>query len=338
MLNRQHLPIIFIALYVALCWAATYAYGLEDRFQPLFYMKTGVQFAFGLGLIYVIYWCLRAAKIMVKERPENLTHYLWNDLKAGPLKKERWINAAPLFIGMAFFFSTFSCMKMLIPRFQPFVWDEYFADLDRLIHFGMAPWELFQPLLGYAPVTFAISFVYILWLGVLFLVLYWQLLSTRDMALRAQFFIAFVLSWAIQGTLMAILFSSAGPCFYEGIVGTERFVPLMEYLRGVNETLPVWALDTQNRLWSNYEEQKLLLGGGISAFPSIHAATATLFMLLGWRTNKLIGWLTTIFFVFILLGSFHLAWHYAVDSYAAILVTFLIWKGSGLLTRNVLKR
>jgi hypothetical protein len=337
MIQKSSILILLpIALYVLSCWIAAAVYGVADEFKPLFYMGTALKFALVLAFLYFDYRCLRAFWIMLRVRPANLTRYLWDDLKRGPFNKERWIQAFPIFIGMAFFFSSFTSMKMLIPRFQPYVWDEFFANLDEAIHFGMAPWELFQPLLGYAPVTFAISFVYILWLGVLFLMLYWQLFSTKNPELRARFFLTFVLSWAIQGTLMAIIFASVGPCFYEGLLDSARFVPLMEYLREINETYPVWALNTQDMLWGDYTSNKLILGGGISAFPSIHVATAFLFMLLGWRTSKIVGWLTTIFFAFILIGSFHLGWHYAVDGYASIIVTFIIWKTSGYLTRKTL--
>lgn len=327
--------LVIISAYVLTSWAAAYIYGLQDRFYPLFYMRTGVQFGGALLLFYFFWRCLRAFWIMAKVRPPKLTSYLWNDLKQGPLQKQRFIQAVPVFIGMVFFFSAFSSMKMLIPQFQPYIWDEFFADIDQAIHFGMAPWKLLHPVIGYAPVTFVISFIYILWLGILFLVLYWQLFSLKNPQLRARFFISFVLSWAILGTFFAIIFSSAGPCFYEGITGEDRFTPLMDYLRSVHDVLPVWALETQNMLWDDYQAQKNVLGGGISAFPSIHVATAFLFMLLGWQTNKVIGWLTTIFFVFILIGSFHLGWHYAVDGYFSILVTWVVWRISKYITDSI---
>lgn len=337
--SRSHILILLpIALYVLICWATAYAFGLGDRFYPLFYLGTGATFASGLLLIYIIYRGLRAFWLLFKHRPARPARHILDDLKNGPLQKERLVNAVPVFIGMAFFFSAFSSMKMMIPRFHAYTWDTFFANLDQIMHFGFAPWEILQLFVGYGPVTFIINVVYNLWLGVLFLVLYWQLFSTRNPQLRTQFFLSFVLCWGILGTLGAILFSSVGPCFYEGLLGDGRFTPLMDYLRATNEHYLIWALPTQDMVWEHYAEDKLVLGGGISAFPSVHVATAFLFMLLGRQTNKTIGRLTTIFFVFILVGSVHLGWHYAVDGYASIIVTFLIWKGAGYLTRNFLKR
>lgn len=224
-------------------------------------------------------------------------------------------------------------MKMLIPHIQPFSWDVIFADLDMMLHFNRDPWLLLQPLFGAPFLSFVISFVYILWLGVLFLVLYWQVFSLKQPVLRMMFFYSFVLTWALQGTLLAIIFSSAGPCFYEYVTGSDRFVPLFEYLRNANVLFPIWALDTQNMLWETYQSGEKAIGTGISAMPSIHVATAYLFMLLGWRTgSRYIALGFTLFFAFIMVGSVHLGWHYAIDGYVAIILTHIIWRISGAMT------
>ena len=218
---------------------------------------------------------------------------------------------------------------MLIPRIVPYSWDGAWVKLDNALHFGFDPWQLLHPLLGYPFVTFAINFIYILWLGMLFFVLYWQLFSIKNPKLRLQFFFSFVLSWALLGTGLALLFSSVGPCFYERLTGDVRFAELMAYLRHVHESFPIWALDTQDTVWKYYTENALGLGGGISAMPSIHVATAFLFMLLGWKTGKTQGIVLSIFFALIMIGSVHLGWHYAVDGYLSIILASLIWLAVG---------
>ena len=67
------------------------------------------------------------------------------------------------------------------------------------------------------------------------------------------------------------------------------------------------------------------MGSGISAMPSLHVAMAFLFALLTWRVNRLLGVCFYAFTGLILLGSVHLAWHYAVDGYLALAITWCIW-------------
>jgi hypothetical protein len=65
----------------------------------------------------------------------------------------------------------------------------------------------------------------------------------------------------------------------------------------------------------------------------MHVSIAVLMMLVGFRASRWIGTLYAIFAVLIMLGSVHLAWHYAVDGYLAAALTILIWKSSGRIVR-----
>lgn len=86
---------------------------------------------------------------------------------------------------------------------------------------------------------------------------------------------------------MAILLSSAGPCYYGAVVGgPDPYAPLMEYLQRVDAIRPLTALDVQAMLWSGFVGSKVLIGG-ISAMPSIHVALPALFGLATWRVSRL---------------------------------------------------
>jgi len=63
--------------------------------------------------------------------------------------------------------------------------------------------------------------------------------------------------------------------------------------------------------------------------PSLHVAIAVLQALLGWRLSRKLGLILTGYAVIVLLGSVHLAWHYAVDGYLSILLALIVWKASG---------
>ena len=67
--------------------------------------------------------------------------------------------------------------------------------------------------------------------------------------------------------------------------------------------------------------------------PSMHNGTALLFALAGFQVNRKIGWLLMAHAVFIFIGSVHLAWHYAVDSYMAWAVTLVLWFALAPVTR-----
>lgn len=326
--------VLLTGLYVLAGWLLASRYDLTDHFRPFFYIGTGYVLTKFLLLLLIIGWGLSVFRIMIVNKPKNLKEYLWDRLKYGPLNRERYIRALPVFICFLVFFSTFTSMKFMIPALNPFSWDSYFADLDSALHGGVDPWRLLQPALGYPYVTLLVNGIYNLWLLILYLVLYWQMFSLKSPALRMKFFYVFILSWIINGTILAVYFSSAGPCFYDLVTGSDRYGPLMEYLRSVTSPeTPIWSVKTQMKLWDSYTGNSMGIGAGISAMPSVHVATAFLFMLLGLKSEeKLWRRLSVLYFLFILIGSVHLAWHYAVDGYLAVLTTAALWFGISLIT------
>lgn len=253
------------------------------------------------------------------------------DLKNALFTREKILNAVPLFIAFLLFMSAFTSVKAMIPKIQPYTWDQVFAEWDRFLHFGVDPWLILQPLFGYPIITTAINIVYNLWFVVMFGVLYWQLFDLRRPDLRLRFFWAFFLTWIVNGSVLATVFSSAGPCFYDRIVsGANPYAEQMTYLKDIGADYPVWAVKTQDMLWRGYESHETGMGSGISAMPSVHVAMAMLFLLLSFqygRGAKIFFWA---FLGFIFVGSIHLGWHYAIDGYVGAIVTIAIWWGTEL--------
>lgn len=314
-----------VAAYILICAVIAVATGYGHYFRPFMYLNAGVTMTFNLVMIYVLYRLMRAAFLLIKHKPKEPSEFLLADLKKGPFNPALYRRALPIFITFFFFFSTFTSVKMLVPRIHDFSWDEFFVRADVFLHFGFDPWRLLMAFTAHPLTTYIISLVYILWLPVFFVVLYWQLFRLKDPLTRMRFFYTFVLSWAINGTFLALIFSSAGPCYYGLVTGSEHFLDLMDYLRWVDGQYEVYALHTQDLLWNNFQKNDVIVGGGISAFPSVHVATAFLFVLLGAKTGKKTFIAFLIFFGFILVGSVHLGWHYAVDGYFAILTTYALW-------------
>ncbi|MCB9988789.1 MAG: phosphatase PAP2 family protein [Rhodospirillales bacterium] len=329
----EYLMLAFVLLYVGGSYWLAASAGFSDRFQLLLYGKSVRLVTF---LVAVTVFGGRAYYVMFKIRPRHLTRFLINDVKAFFTVERLW-RALPVFVCFTLFLGAFTSMKSMIPVFHAYSWDPFFYELDRILHFGIDPWRILQPVMGYAPVTFVVNVIYNIWFAVMFSVLYWQLFSLRDPQLRLQFFYTYFLSWALNGTLLAVLFSSAGPCFFGDVVtGANPYEPLMAYLNQTNEHIPIWAVTTQAGLWESYQSSTTGIGSGISAMPSMHVSLAFLFFLVGLRTHKWVAIGLGIFFAVILLGSIHLAWHYAVDGYLSIITTWFIWRSSGWLVRKTM--
>lgn len=279
--------------------------------------------------------CWYAISIMVYVRPERLTRYLIASLKES-LTRERVLFALPVILLLPVFASTFTFFKTAIPVIQPYVWDARLTEWDRLIHGGTHPWMLLQTLLGHPLITGAVNFLYNLWFFVMYAILTLQAFALKDLRLRMQFLLSFVVTWILLGTLGAIWFSSMGPCYYPSFTQESGpYAPLMAYLREAGEHIPVWALNVQQMLWDDYQSSKTGIGSGISAMPSMHVATSVLLALFGWRHSRRAGVALTLYAIVIMIGSVHLGWHYALDGYVGALGALLVWRLVGWLLERL---
>ncbi len=295
--------------------------------SPRLYSRT-LTVIIGLSLLaffggYPIY-------VMAVVRPKRLTAYIVANMRDRFLTHRRLLAALPVYVFIPAFFGVFTSLKSLIPVMNPYGWDVAFAEWDRVLHGGVDPWRLLQPLLGYPLITAAINVTYNSWGFMLYIILLWQTFSTRSPRLRMQFLLTFVLAWIVLGTIAATALSSVGPVYFGRVTGVEDpFAPLMAYLQSVAEIYPVGALNAQEYLWKVYQEGGYALGSGISAMPSLHVAMVFLFALVGWRSGRVPRIVLTAYAVIIMIGSVHLGWHYAIDGYLGIAGTWLIWKFAG---------
>ncbi|MGQ0529085.1 MAG: phosphatase PAP2 family protein [Panacagrimonas sp.] len=277
--------------------------------------------------------------VLIVRRPDYPLRYVRDDLRSHLHLRERLLLGIPLMLLLSIFMSAFSSWKVMIPDLQPFSWDASFAEWDRVLHGGTAPWQWLHPVLGQPWISSSINFVYNAWLLLLYFVLIWQAFTIRNRTLRMQFYISFFLSWSLLGSVTATALSSAGPCYFEYLTqGENPFAPLMAYLRQSSAQVPLWSLDVQQELWLSYSNRALEIGRGISAMPSMHVSSALLMTLVAWRVHRGLGWAFCIFLIVILLGSIHLGWHYAIDGYVSLIATVALWKLAGLVVRHRLFR
>jgi hypothetical protein len=187
-------------------------------------------------------------------------------------------------------------------------------------------------------VTSLLSYVYHAWILLVYVGGIYFAFFVRDRVLRAQYFIARLAIWTVLGRVAATLFASVGPCFVGPILGDHTFDAQMAYLHHADERYHVLVLPVQQLLLGWHQLHSHDFAGGISAMPSMHVAMALLTALAVWPLSKPVGALAYALVVVILLGSVHLAYHYAVDGLASLAGTWALWVLSGMWARRIVAR
>lgn len=330
--RSEILLFVYVLAYIAVAYLASLIAGHAGDFSLFIY--PGVMIEIGVPLA-VLVLCARMVFIMVHVRPQNLFLCIASDLRDRVFTRQRAIKSLPVVFVLVFFISTYTSMKSMIPVFHDYDWDETFMRLDRFLHFGWHPWQLLEPVLHEPVVTYVINVGYNAWFLVVLSVLYWQVFTVGNPFLRMRFLWVFVVSWTLGGNVLASLFASTGPCFYDSFVdGHNPYAALMQYLHQADQSFDIWALDTQEALLEAHMEDGVGVGSGISAMPSMHVASATLFALVGLRAQRVLGWLLVLYTLLIYVGSVHLAWHYAVDGIAGVVFIVLLWWAAGRFLRK----
>lgn len=332
---RRHVPlIVLVALYAAAAAVAVRMVGHPESVTLIMYSSTVYTMT---GVFLATFVVLHPLWVILAVRPASPFRFIGEHWKTRLLTPERLVGALIVLALLPSFVSVFSGIKMTIPAFQPFTWDPFFELWDRRLHLGRHPWEWLQPLLGRPLATSTVSVFYQLWFFVTFFVLLWQAFSTARPRLRMQFLISFVLVWGILGNLLATLLSSAGPVYFARATGlVDPYAPLLAYLQAANETYTVFVLKSQDLLWTAYSADSETMGGGISAMPSMHVASTFLSTLVAWKTHRTLGIIMAIYTVMIMVGSVHLAWHYALDGYLAIPITLALWWIGGKVAARII--
>jgi hypothetical protein len=149
---------------------------------------------------------------------------------------------------------------------------------------------------------------------------------------RTQYLLTYIGVWIVIGSVLAFLLPSSGPCFFDVLAGqAPQFHDLTARLSDAQASagVPLNALRNQQMLLHLRGSPVLVVGGGISAMPSVHNGLAALFAIGGFQISRKLGYFLTAYAALIWFGSIHLGWHYAVDGIVSIALTFGIWRVCG---------
>lgn len=287
-----------------------------------------------MGMI-AVFWVVVRHRFAADLKPQGARAaypVAWRRAREATFTNERLAAYAVMLIVLPTVVACYTGWKTWLAATLPFRWDPTLMRLDRALHFGTDPWRLLQPLLGREWTTDVMSLVYESgWAATLHGVITWQALRPPS-ADRNRFLVASVLAWPLVGNLLAAAFMSAGPCYYGFVVaGANPYAELLAHVNATNDLTRA----LQGYLWRSHASGDLeVIGGGISAMPSMHLMMVTLAAIPLWRLGRRGRVLAAAVVFSTVVGSVHLGWHYAVDGYAGILSAVSIWWLLGPLFRR----
>jgi hypothetical protein len=232
------------------------------------------------------------------------------------------LGAILVAVGSSFFLP----LKFAIPREIPFWLDAPLAEGERWL-FGTDPWLLLDRAFGWAAVP--IDRLYGVWVPAQLLVLFTVMLEPPSPA-KSRALIAYSLAWFVLGVAAAVLFSSAGPLFYDRLFGGRELALLGETLRSRGAWI---ALAESDAMWAAMVSDRPGLVAGISAMPSLHVAISLWIYLAARSMAPRAAPIALAYFIFMWLASVQLGWHYVSDGLAGAIGMLAIWTAAAAIER-----
>lgn len=205
-------------------------------------------------------------------------------------------------------------LKSSIYLVNPRTWDPQLLRLDRTLHFGISP-SLFLLELFKSPVAYRAIDVYYATLYGIIVVTYPSIfVAIARKHLRRAFATAFVLVM-ILGWIGYAALPSWGPVFIQ----PKEFEAALNYMP-VTVKIQRQLFEETSTLIRDPLGKRMIVYGGIAAFPSLHVAILTLFALVSRRISR--GWfkVNVLLILFMILGSVVTGYHYLIDAYAGLIL------------------
>ncbi|WP_344708195.1 phosphatase PAP2 family protein [Sphingomonas humi] len=253
--------------------------------------------------------------------------------------KAVWLLTATLVVGQTF--ASYAMFKQVLLPQRGFLWDQTFAHIGRTLFGGTSPWVITHAVFGSVGGSRFLNALYSAWLAIIFIYPLFAGACVNDRRLRFQMIASWLGAWIFIGTIAAWYFASAGPVFYNALIGPDPdYHSLQMRLSAIeahaaSEGNPIQTLQFQPMLLELYHRRVFDSVGGISAMPSMHVALATLLALTGFAKGRLLGFVLSGYAFLIWVGSVHFGWHYFVDGPVAAVLMAVVWKATGLAYRGL---
>jgi len=308
-----HGGLILIALVALAHFAA--ALTLGERPLAAYFTPAWVSEVLATLLIPFLLWMVATTAAAFWQKHPRPLRYLAQSLND---QRARFLTAAALLVCYALVNRAYRAIKVAIQRITPFDSDPMLIEWDRAL-FGTDPWTLTHSVIGVEGTEF-LSAVYSTWFIVILLAFAFAAFA-RDRAFQLRASLTYFLIWILLGNVLAMVWSSAGPVYYQHFYGDPLFAPLTERLAAMDIT----ATRLQAYLLEVAGDEAI--GSGISAMPSVHCAM-TMYLVIAAHDRWGVSWqlaVAVVYHLLILLGSVHLAWHYAVDGLLSTVAVPVLW-------------
>jgi hypothetical protein len=242
------------------------------------------------------------------------------------------------FAGMYGVISLFATMKSVIHHIQPYNIDGWLLSLEKVIHFGFLPTTLINHMIEWEGLYDFLDVIYMAWFFWIYIYASLVVLSNPYDQLRERFVFCFAGVWFFIGNIAAGVFASVGPIFLEGYFNPAISSDSMSV---VSASANIFDEESVERgyfaalfkgLITEYESNNLMVDPNApSAMPSVHVAMAALLMFHASHGKRWAFVASILFLGIIFAGSVLLAWHYAIDGYVAVILTYALWRLSAFL-------
>jgi hypothetical protein len=309
-----------VALYLLAGLIFHFTHGMPLPLQLAFDLRYDKFFAFGLIEFAVVYEFWLAFSLFLRKQDTEIFGSAWRArFRQEFMSLQRLVDLLHVFVALKLVLTIHAVIKQSIPLINPQLFDQELLALELLLHGNFNPMTLAVHWFGQGSAAQFIDWSYVAWFKIkLPVLLIFMLLPDR--VLMQRFFFGFFALWLLGG-LSAVLLPSIGPIYV-----------MPEWFAAVQKPL---ASMLQAELWSAYNAflhnplaYDFRVYEGVAAFPSLHVGVVALFTCYFWRVHFVLGLVFSIFTGIILLGSVVLGWHYAVDGYFSIGLSYLLFRFS----------